>query len=156
MAKLHQVTHRFVDRVPSPLEDGVLYVSVEFGTVIHKCCCGCGDKVVTPLTPVDWAVIYDGQSISLRPSIGRWDAPCQSHYWIDRNKVIWAGKWSPGQIKAGKAAEARARAAYYGGEPTIADPPLALPALSPTATQSPGTPPRERFWRHWLRRRFGS
>ena len=156
MAKLHQVTHRFVERVPSPLEDGIIYVSIAFGTVIHKCCCGCGDKVVTPLTPVDWAVIYDGQSISLHPSIGRWHAPCQSHYWIDRNRVIWAGKWSPAQIEAGRAAEARARVAYYAEEPAKGEPLLAPPALTPTATKPPGGPPRESFWRRWGRRLFGS
>lgn len=156
MARLHQVTHRFVERVPSPLEEGVVYVSIEFGTVIHNCCCGCGDKVVTPLTPVDWAVVYDGQSISLHPSIGRWDAPCQSHYWIDRNKVIWAGKWSPAQIKAGRAAEARARSSYYDREPAKAEPPLASAALSSTATKPPGAPPRERFSRRLWRRLFGS
>ena len=156
MPKLHQVTHRFVERVPSPLEDGVVYVSIAFGTVIHKCCCGCGDKVVTPLTPVDWAVVYDGQSISLYPSIGRWDAPCQSHYWIDHNMVIWAGKWSPAQIEAGRAAEARARAAYYGEEPAKPEPSLAPPALNPTATKPPGAPPRESFWRRWWARLFWS
>jgi len=156
VAKLHQVTHRFVERVPSPLEDGVIYVSIAFGTVIHKCCCGCGDKVVTPLTPVDWAVVYDGQSISLYPSIGRWDAPCQSHYWIDRNRVIWSGKWSPAQVDAGRAAEARARAAYYDEDFAKPEPPLAPPALSSTATKPPGASPRESFWRRWRRRLFGS
>src|SRR3954447_17039700 len=114
MAKLHQVTHRFVERVPSPLEDGVVYVSIGFGTVIHKCCCGCGAKVVTPLTPVDWAVIYDGQSISLYPSIGRHDAPCQSHYWIRNDRVIWSDKWSKSKVDNLKRREARLRDGYFG------------------------------------------
>ncbi len=114
MAKLQRVTHRFVERVPSPLEDGVVYVSIEYGTVIHKCCCGCGDKVVTPLTPVDWAVIYDGQSISLYPSIGRWDAPCRSHYWIQKNRVVWSAKWSREKVDTLKRHEVALRDDYFG------------------------------------------
>ena len=114
MAKLHRVTHRFVDRVPSPLDDGVVYVSIGFGTVVHKCCCGCGDKVVTPLTPVDWAVIYNGQSISLHPSIGRWDAPCRSHYWIRNDRVIWSDNWSKGKVDTLKKRELGVRDDYFG------------------------------------------
>jgi len=114
MPKLQQIMHRFVERVPSPLEDGVIYVSISFGTVIHKCCCGCGDKVVTPLTPVDWAVTYDGQSISLFPSIGRWDAPCRSHYWIQNNRVLWSDQWSKDQIDALRNRETALRSHYFG------------------------------------------
>ena len=113
MARLHRVAHRFVEHVPSPLEDGVMYVSIGFGTVVHKCCCGCGDKVVTPLTPVDWMVAYNGQSISLYPSIGRWDAPCRSHYWIRNDRVIWAEKWSKGRVDALKRREAGLRNGYF-------------------------------------------
>jgi hypothetical protein len=113
MSKVRKVSHRFVERVPSPLEDGVVYVSVEFGTVIHKCLCGCGDKVVTPLTPVDWKLIFDGQSISLYPSIGRWDAPCRSHYWIQSNSVMWAADWSQDDVDNLKQREAGFRDDYF-------------------------------------------
>ena len=113
MSKQHRITHRFVEHVPSPLEDGVVYVSIEFGTIIHKCCCGCGDKVVTPLTPVDWTLIYDGQSISLQPSIGRWDAPCRSHYWIQKNCVIWSTEWSKDKVDALKRHETGLRDDYF-------------------------------------------
>jgi hypothetical protein len=118
MPKLHRVVHRFVDRVPSPLEDGVVYVSISFGTVIHKCCCGCGDKVVTPLTPVDWAVVFDGQTISMYPSIGRHDAPCRSHYWIKNNRVIWSEKWTKAKVDALKRHEAGLRDDFFGLDPT--------------------------------------
>jgi Family of unknown function (DUF6527) len=114
MARRQRVTHRFVEQVPSPLEDGVVYVSIGFGTVVHKCCCGCGDKVVTPLTPVDWAVAYNGQSVSLHPSIGRWDAPCRSHYWIRNDRVIWSDHWSQGRVDALKRREAGLRDDYFG------------------------------------------
>lgn len=114
MARLNRMAHRFVDQIPSPLEDGVIYVSIGFGTVIHKCCCGCGDKVVTPLTPVDWAVVFDGQAISLYPSIGRWDAPCRSHYWIRNNCVIWSVKWPKGRVDALKKWESDQRDDFFG------------------------------------------
>ena len=95
-----KLTHRFVKSVPETLEDGVLYVSVEYATAIHKCCCGCGKEVVTPLSPRDWKLIFDGETISLYPSIGNWSFPCQSHYWITNNQVEWAVKWSKRQIAA--------------------------------------------------------
>jgi hypothetical protein len=42
--------------------------------------------------------------------------PCQSHYWIENNRVRWAARWTRSQIKAGRAAEERAGAEYYGEE----------------------------------------
>lgn len=80
----------FVKSVPRQLEAGVLYVSMEFSTAIHSCCCGCGHEVVTPLSPTGWKLIYDGESVSLRPSIGNWNLPCKSHYFITRNRIILA------------------------------------------------------------------
>lgn len=97
-----KLTHRFVASVPDQLEDGVIYVSIEFATVIHKCCCGCGKEVVTPLSPTDWRLVFDGQTISLYPSIGNWSFPCQSHYWIRNSGVEWAPKWSKKQIEAAR------------------------------------------------------
>ncbi|MCA0447995.1 MAG: hypothetical protein LCH54_17395 [Bacteroidetes bacterium] len=113
MSKLHKISHQFITHVPSPLKYGVVYISIEFGTVIHKCCCGCGDKVVTPLTPVDWALTYDGQSISLQPSIGRWDAPCRSHYWIQKNQVIWTTELSKFKTEILKRYETDNRNKYF-------------------------------------------
>lgn len=57
--KHSRLTHRFVRSVPKDLEPGVLYVSVEYATAIHACCCGCGNQVVTPLTPTDWQMTFD-------------------------------------------------------------------------------------------------
>lgn len=74
---------------PDVLEPGVAYVSMEYATVLHLCCCGCGTQVVTPLSPARWELRFDGETISLYPSVGRWSLPCQSHYWIRRNEVRW-------------------------------------------------------------------
>jgi hypothetical protein len=95
-----KLSHKFVTSVPRILEDGVIYISVEYATAIHKCCCGCGNEVVTPFSPADWKLIFDGETISLYPSIGNWNLKCQSHYWITESKVVWATKWNKKRIAA--------------------------------------------------------
>ena len=71
------------------MEHGVVYVSMAYATAIHKCACGCGQQAVTPLSPEEWSLTYNGEAISLRPSIGNWGMACKSHYWIRDNRVIW-------------------------------------------------------------------
>lgn len=107
------LTHRFVETIPTQIEQGILYISVTYATAIHLCCCGCGLKVVTPITPTDWKLTFDGERVSLYPSIGNWGFPCQSHYWISNSRVVWAGRWSPEQITAGRAADAQAKERHF-------------------------------------------
>lgn len=132
MAKLQAVTHRFVEHMPPSLEEGVVYVSIAFGTVAHKCCCGCGDRVVTPLTPVDWSLVYNGQSVSLHPSIGRWDAACRSHYWIRNNRVVWSGPMSKAQVGKLKGREEAFRDDFFDAQGR-------LPQRGESGTQGPGS-----------------
>lgn len=108
-----KLRHEFVEYIPNELNDGIIYICIAFATVVHKCCCGCGNEVVTPLSPTDWMLIYDGQSISLNPSIGNWNFDCQSHYWIKRDRVIWASLWSQEQINAGRAYDTIAKDTYF-------------------------------------------
>jgi hypothetical protein len=108
--------NRFVEYIPEDIEEGVLYISIRFGTAVHQCCCGCGAEVVTPLSPTDWAITYDGESVSLDPSIGNWDAGCHSHYWIRRGMVIWARPWSSAQIEAGRKRDAIAKRRHVSAE----------------------------------------
>jgi hypothetical protein len=54
--------------------------------------------VVTPFTPKDWELRFDGETVSLSPSIGNWSFACQSHYWIRWNRIEWAPRWSAAQI----------------------------------------------------------
>ena len=105
---------KFVKGVPRDLEPGVLYVSMEYGTVVHSCCCGCGQEVVTPLTPTDWRLTFDGEGISLWPSVGNWNLPCQSHYVITDNQVTDAGPWSKARIEREQARDKLAKAKFYG------------------------------------------
>jgi hypothetical protein len=92
--------HEFVEFIPEQLNDGTIYVSITYATVAHRCCCGCGNEVITPLSPTDWKLLFDGQSISLDPSIGNWSFDCKSHYWIKRNEVKWAERWSQEEVGA--------------------------------------------------------
>ncbi len=105
--------HEFVEYIPNHLKDGTIYVSVTFGTVVHKCCCGCGNEVITPLSPTDWKLTFDGESISLYPSIGNWNFACKSHYWIENNRVEWAKKWSEDKINTGRRHDYLNKKKYY-------------------------------------------
>lgn len=107
------LTHEFVEYIPGDLQDGTIYVSITFATAVHKCCCGCGNEVVTPISPTDWKLIFDGVSISLEPSIGNWGFACKSHYFITRNKVVWVPRWSREQIAAGRTHDRFMKEKYF-------------------------------------------
>src|SRR5690348_6953534 len=85
--KRMMIRHKFVDLIPDVVEEGVLYISIPYATAIHKCACGCGETVVTPIRPTDWTLTWDGDTITVNPSIGNWSFPCQSHYFIVENKI---------------------------------------------------------------------
>jgi hypothetical protein len=108
------MTHQFVEFIPEQLEEGVVYVTIQYATAVHRCCCGCGSEVVTNFSPTDWKLIFDGETISLDPSIGNWSFPCQSHYFIRQNKVAWAGQWSAEQIATGRERDQARKASYFG------------------------------------------
>ena len=84
---------QFVDRMPpdDTMEDGVLYVAPHFHVAVHKCMCGCGEKVVTPLGRDNggWAWSFDGTNIRLHPSIGNFQYDCKSHYFIADGEIRW-------------------------------------------------------------------
>lgn len=114
MKKISNLEAEFVTAIPEKLESGIVYASMEYATVAHLCCCGCGREVVTPLTPTDWKLTFDGESISMHPSIGNWSFPCRSHYWIRNGKVQWAEDWSPEQVQAGRDQDWRVKARQFG------------------------------------------
>ena len=88
-----KLSHKFVEFVPEKLEKGVLYISITYGTASHLCCCGCGREVVTPIARNGWKLTYDGETVSLSPSIGNWNLPCKTHYWISESRIEWAEDW---------------------------------------------------------------
>ena len=85
--------HKFVDFIPEILEEGVLYITIKYKSAAHKCMCGCGNKVVTPISPAGWKMIFDGKAVSLTPSIGNWNLECRSHYYITNSEVSWVKDW---------------------------------------------------------------
>ena len=91
--------HKFVINIPDQLEDGVLYISFEHCTAIHKCICGCGNEVVTPFSPTGWSLTFDGKTVSLNPSIGNWELECKSHYWVTNSTIEYARTWSNREIR---------------------------------------------------------
>lgn len=86
--------HKFVEYIPSEIEENTLYISIEYDIAKHRCACGCGADIVTSLSPARWKLIYDGETVSLSPSIGNWSHPCKSHYFITNDQVVWAGSIS--------------------------------------------------------------
>ena len=113
MIKIRILEHRFVRSVPRELEPGVLYVSLDYATVMHSCCCGCGEQIVTPLSPTGWRITFDGESISLSPSVGNWYEKCRSHYVIDRGRILEKGQWSRAQIEAEHERDKLAKKEFY-------------------------------------------
>lgn len=85
--------------MPDIVEENILYISVEYCTAIHKCVCGCGNKVVTPISPLGWKLIFDGKSVTLDPSIGSWNLKCKSHYYIRKSNIIWCDVWDDSKVK---------------------------------------------------------
>ena len=118
-----KLSHKFVEFVPNVLEKGVLYVSVTYGTASHLCCCGCGREVVTPITPTGWKLIFDGETVSLDPSIGNWNFPCRSHYWISNNRVEWAWKSDKKQKTKKKGRESFLEKLFYRNNDSPTDKP---------------------------------
>ncbi len=108
-----QLSHQIVETIPERLEEGILYVSLRYGTALHKCACGCGEEVVTPLNPTDWSIRLDQSGVTLHPSIGNWSFACQSHYWIRRGKIVWAGRMTRQQIERGREFDQHSKKQYF-------------------------------------------
>lgn len=81
----------FVDRMPEKedMVNGIVYVAPHFECVLHKCMCGCGEVISTPITQGQWSWEFDGRNICLTPSIGNFSYPCKSHYFLKNGVVIW-------------------------------------------------------------------
>ncbi len=148
------LTHRFVPVIPDRLEPGVLYLALEYGTATHSCCCGCGEEVVTPLTPTDWRITYDGETVSLSPSVGNWNAACQSHYIIERGQVVPCGGWSDERIATERRRDRAAKARHYGAFAQGQVDAFDGPPTPPQQPVGPSAPPAPRGrWRaivRWL------
>ena len=136
----------FVEFIPEEVKERTLYISKTYGTAVHKCCCGCGREVVTPLSPTGWQLTFNGTTVSLYPSIGSWSLPCQSHYFITNNKVVWAPTWTKQQIARGRADEARARDMHFSKNQIPAARETAPIQTAPIEAAPANRKPKESLW----------
>jgi hypothetical protein len=113
MSRIEKIKTEFVEFIPRTLQEGILYVSHKYHTASHLCACGCRSKVVTPLNPSGWKLTTRRKKTTLYPSIGSWSLPCESHYWIREDKIVWAPKWSRHEIEAGRARDRLAQEQYF-------------------------------------------
>lgn len=88
----------FSQYIPADLDEGILYISLDYATAVHLCACGCSAKVVTPFGPADWQLVFDG-TVSLRPSVGNGQLPCRSHYFIRQDQILWAREMTASATK---------------------------------------------------------
>ncbi|MEU8926202.1 DUF6527 family protein [Kitasatospora sp. NPDC048545] len=112
----------FTETFPPAMDPGKLYISIPYRTCGHLCCCGCGHEVITPLSPAQWKLTFDGENVSLAPSIGNWSLRCQSHYWIHDGRVRWSHRYSAAEIDQNRARDRR-----------LLDPSTPVPAPEPTS-----------------------
>jgi hypothetical protein len=104
--KVEQMVAEFVTSFPEQLESGRLYVSPQFSTAAHLCACGCGREIVTPLSPAQWVLTFDG-TVSLRPSIGNWGLPCRSHYVIEHGSIRRVRDFTPVEVQRNRKSDGR-------------------------------------------------
>ena len=146
MIRHRRLDHRFVEDIPETLDPGVLYVSMRYATAVHLCCCGCECEVVTPFSPAQWKMTFDGESLSLHPSIGSWALPCRSHYVIRSGRVIEAPQWSDNQVESGRLRDKSARLAHYVSKGRLGE--LGKERVPPK--EGDASAGRSTRWSHWI------
>lgn len=131
--RLNNVRPKFVENVPDEMEDGIIYISVPFRLAMHKCLCGCGGEVTTRISPTGWDFSFNGEDVSLSPSIGPSTSSCRSHYVVRRGHVIWYPDMPDWQIERVRDRDARLRAGLpvpdYPTEESAVEVKLAKPSL---------------------------
>src|SRR6202012_2637432 len=98
---------------------------------VHLCACACGWKVVTPLAPIHWKLVFDGRSVSLTPSIGNHAFPCKSHCWLEKGKERWLYEMSEEDVADVRESSKRNQRQFYDQRQ---DKPGALAYHKPTRT----------------------
>ncbi|MFL5844505.1 MAG: DUF6527 family protein [Solirubrobacteraceae bacterium] len=139
MSKDVRFEPQFVTEIPRELEPGNLYISIPYTTAAHLCPCGCGHEVVTTFHPARFSLTFDGETVSLHPSVGNSAFPCRSHYFIKQNRVRWCQPLSDVGIARARKRDQRAVTDWERGNtyaPDLAD-----------AQESPEPPSRSRWKR---------
>lgn len=97
----------FVESIPraDSIENDNLYISLTYNMTMHRCASGCGQLVPLPISPADWSLTYNGETVSLSPSIGNGILACHSHYFIRNSQVIWLSEMSTVDAQQQQAAD---------------------------------------------------
>lgn len=87
-----EITFEYVEFIPDERKENVIYISEKYGTTVHNCLCGCGEKTIMPIDNIinghdyGWKLIKESNGkISFTPSVGNYQIPCKSHYIITNN-----------------------------------------------------------------------
>jgi hypothetical protein len=91
MMRINELTPVFVEGfMPEILEPGKLYISEQYDCVVHLCACGCNIEVHTPIGKGGWQLQkHENGTVTLRPSVGNFQIPCKTHYFITNNRIEW-------------------------------------------------------------------
>jgi hypothetical protein len=81
------------EKLPSLVGAFEFYYSQRFEMAAMACACGCGHRVMLNLLDQHQLQVEDGLP-TITPSILVSDAPCLSHFFVQRGEVIWAQQWS--------------------------------------------------------------
>jgi hypothetical protein len=136
MVRFTHLDFEFVDDIPQTLPAAeTIYISIPRRVTAHLCLCGCGEKVAHPLRPNRWSLQYDGETISMSPSIGNSGLACRSHYWIKRSQVEWWPPLTDREISLGLSRDG------WGSQPHAAS----------DADKSPAGQTKRSWWRRLLR-----
>lgn len=99
MSRIQNLNPIFSDKIPEELAPGILYISMNHRVAKHLCPCGCGEVITIIFDPELWKLKFDGETVSIFPSIGNYNIPCQSHYFITDNKINWCQAYTDDEDK---------------------------------------------------------
>ena len=146
--KIWKLAAQFVEFIPDQLKEGVLYVSMEHAVASHSCACGCGRETVTPLSPTDWQLYFNGRAVTLTPSVGNWSFPCRSHYLIQEGSIRWASNMSISAIERGRTISQEAKRRQYASKADMA--PVVNQKAESAQPEEPEFTPKPKSLRSWF------
>lgn len=98
--RIDEIKPVLVMELPKSVNDmkhGILYLKHNEDDTyesFHLCPCGCGEPVYLQYGGKGWNITLsingrELKSVTISPSVGCFDFPCKSHYFIHENKIIW-------------------------------------------------------------------
>lgn len=92
---MSELVYRIIEseKLPPQVGSFEFHYSRRFEMAALSCACGCGHRVMLNLLDQHHLLIEGGLP-TITPSILVSDAPCLSHFFIRRGRVVWAQQWS--------------------------------------------------------------